>query len=335
MKKILSFITICLLAVSANVNAQTAKIALQHNGNVTLYASDAMTTVMTAAVDGDTIYLNEGNFISDVTVNKKVSIIGVGQGTKITGNVTIAIPNNPVLSAIVLDGLYITGTLTLSSPMDKVKIRKCKFGTTTFTANVSNVIFDRCFCTDNFTLSTYVKSLTALNSKINYLQGYGYTPDAANFVNCNIYLVCTYYSGSNYQGSTYAFKGVIINSILYSYDYYSSYTYLGPDVFLANCLIGSSKYDYFTKYSVSQNCMSSSGISYSGNFMNSSTLECGITNEALQNNNLLGNDGKVVGIYGGTTPFTLVPSVPTVTSSKIAVDAANKKLNVDIKVTAN
>lgn len=332
MKKTLFIIAICLVAVALNVSAQTAKIALQHNGNVTLYASDAMPTVMDAAADGDTIYLNEGNFISDFSITKKVSVIGAGQGSKITGNVTVAISGNPILNAIVLDGLYITGSLTLSAPMENVKIRKCKFGATTFTANVTNVVFDRCYCTNQITLSSYVKSLTALNSKIFYIVGSGYTADAANFINCNIYKVFMNYSGTTYYRDI--FKGVVINSILDTYEY-GSYYYLGPDATLVNCLILDANYDYYTKYSTNQNCMTTKGLSYSGNFMSSSTLETAVSKEVLQNNNLLGNDGKVVGIYGGTTPFNLVPSVPTVTSSKIVVDTDNKKLNVDIKVTAN
>lgn len=331
MKKIL-FLAICMMALTLNVNAQTAKIALQHKGNVTMYASDAMKTVMEAAVDGDTIYLNEGNFISDVTVNKKVSIIGAGQLSKITGNVTVAIPNNPTLTSIVLDGLNITGKLQFTAPMDNVKIRKCKFGETTFTANVSNVVFDRCFVTGELKLSSYIKSLTVLNSKVYYLTGSANAPDGASFINCNIYETLMNYSGSSYYSA--CFKGVVMNSILYTYDYGSS-RYLGPDATFVNCLIYESYYDYFTKYSVNQNCISTESISYSGDFMNSTTLECAISKETLQNNNILGNDGKVVGIYGGATPFSLVPTVPTVTSSKIVVDTNNNKLNVDIKVTAN
>ena len=79
-----------------------------------------------------------------------------------------------------------------------------------------------------------------------------------------------------------------------------------------------------------QNCMESTNFSING-----STCECNLTTDDLQNASYLGNDGTVVGVYGGTTPFTLVPAVPTVSSYKINVDAANKKLNVNLKVTAN
>lgn len=339
MKKIL-FFAIYMMALALNVNAQTAKIALQHKGNVTMYASDAMKTVMEAAVDGDTIYLNEGNFISDFSVNKKVSVIGAGQLSKITGNVSIAIPNNPNLTSIVLDGLNITGILQFTAPMDNVKIRKCKFGKTSFTANVSNVVLDRCFLAGELIISNYVKSMTVLNSKIKYLRGSGLTGDAASFINCNIFQISTQYNKSAFYSNSFPFKGVIINSIIFSKEWtYSSsgpdFTYLCPDVTLVNCLLYNGYYDEYTTCSVNQNCMSTKGISYSGDLINSSTIECAMSNEILQSNNILGNDGKIVGIYGGATPFSLIPTVPTVTSSKIVVDTQNNKLNVDIKVTSN
>ena len=68
-----------------------------------------------------------------------------------------------------------------------------------------------------------------------------------------------------------------------------------------------------------QNC------SYQGVVFNS-TMECDSSSE------LKGTDGTQIGIYGGTTPFTLVPSVPIVKSYDLKVDTSNKKLNVNISV---
>ena len=47
-----------------------------------------------------------------------------------------------------------------------------------------------------------------------------------------------------------------------------------------------------------------------------------------------GTDGTVVGIYGGTTPFTLDPQVAKVTESKFTADTDAKKLTVKLKVAA-
>ena len=47
-----------------------------------------------------------------------------------------------------------------------------------------------------------------------------------------------------------------------------------------------------------------------------------------------GTDGTEVGVYGGTTPFTLDPQVAKVTESTFTVDTDAKKLTVKLKVAA-
>ena len=48
----------------------------------------------------------------------------------------------------------------------------------------------------------------------------------------------------------------------------------------------------------------------------------------------LGTDGTQVGVYGGTTLFTLDPQVAKVTESTFTVDTDAKKLTVKLKVAA-
>ena len=55
----------------------------------------------------------------------------------------------------------------------------------------------------------------------------------------------------------------------------------------------------------------------------------------LEDKGYIGTDGTVVGIEGGSAPFTLEPSVPKVTNSTVAYDAANKLLKVNLTVTTN
>ena len=47
-----------------------------------------------------------------------------------------------------------------------------------------------------------------------------------------------------------------------------------------------------------------------------------------------GTDGTEVGVYGGSTPFTLDPQVAKVTESTFTVDTDAKKLTVKLKVAA-
>lgn len=55
----------------------------------------------------------------------------------------------------------------------------------------------------------------------------------------------------------------------------------------------------------------------------------------MEEKGYIGTDGTVVGIEGGSAPFTLEPSVPKVTNSTVAYDAANKLLKVNLTVTTN
>ena len=50
--------------------------------------------------------------------------------------------------------------------------------------------------------------------------------------------------------------------------------------------------------------------------------------------NYRGTDGTEVGVYGGSTPFTLDPQVAKVTESTFTVDTDAKKLTVKLKVAA-
>ncbi len=306
---------VCLFIISiVSVKAQTSKVALQHSGNVTLYNADELAKALDASVDGDTLYLNEGTFTGGITIKKKITIIGSGTASLISGDVTISFTGTPTLTANLLDALNISGNINITTAVNGLKLRKCRFSNINFSAYVNDMIMDRCFCTGTFTLSTYVKGLTMINSKIEVINGGAYNTSAATFINCCIYSI---YASS--------FSGTIMNSIVSRNSDYRSF---GTSALLVNSLINTS---YLTITScTTQNCMENTNFS-----VNSSTCECNLTTDDLQSGSYLGNDGTVVGIYGGTTPYTLVPAVPTVSSYKINVDAANKKLNVNLKVTAN
>ena len=62
--------------------------------------------------------------------------------------------------------------------------------------------------------------------------------------------------------------------------------------------------------------------------------DCGTLESRVDLSEYLGTDGTQVGVYGGTTPFTLDPQVAKVTESTFTVDTTNKKLSVKLKVAA-
>ena len=313
MKRIV-MVFVCFALVSMTIKAQTAKVALQHNGNVTLYDSDKLADALTASVDGDTLYLNEGRFPGDVNITKKVSIIGSGANTVLTGAVIISIPGTPTLTSHLLDALCMEKLVRVTLPLKGLKIRKCQFYSFFFDALTEDITIDRCYSRGPFNLSDGIKRMNVINSKIWELTGEAEYAGDASFVNCNIYNMYNYYSNNSCRAT---YMNCIIRG--WSGSSNSSITY-------ENCLCGKNNYEN----SVNRNCWNYNNTS----ILNSNT-DCSLSDDQLRSNNYLGTDGTVVGITGGTNPFTLVPAGPKVSDYTIKVDTQTKKLNVNIKVTAN
>lgn len=274
--------------------AQVAMVALSHNGSLTMYKADSLSTALNDAVEGDTIYLNEG-FFPGFTISKPLTVIGAGEKTNINGSVYIQATGT--LTARTLDALNINGSLSGGSSTGLV-IRKCKFKGFSC-GSLTNAIIDRCYNESNtFSINNGVKNMQVVNSVIKELRGYASNASDVTFLNCNI---LSFYS-SNYVKATF------VNCIAYNSskqaDSYFSYCRLYQD----------------NGTNTMQNCYCSSFSWYN-------TYDC------LPGKN--GTDGTVVGINGGTTPFTLTTSNPKVTSYELKVDTQNKLLNVNVKVTAN
>lgn len=320
MKKI--FMTfVCLLGV-LGANAQTAKIALMHHGNATMFDSDELKSALGAAVDGDTLYLNEGTFTAGLDITKKVTLIGAGESTRLTGDINIAIPGTPTLTAHLLDAIYMTdGSITVKQAVNGLKIRKCKFRGMYFDADVAgSSLVDRCwsFMSDNkgiVTLSEHTKDLSFVNCKIQELRGPAPTASSVTFQNCNIYQL-------NAPEGSQAVLATFVNSIITRF-----YNYYDPNATYINCLwyTGGNAWEG----SLKTNCWRDTDC-----YIESSTVETNWKSSTIKSKGYIGTDGEVVGIYGGI-PFTLVPSTPRITEGTVKVDTDKRQLNVNLKVSAN
>ena len=159
--------------------------------------------------------------------------------------------------------------------------------------------------------------MTVINSIIRQLRESG-TPVAGSvtFVNCNIR---AYFSLSCGQH----FINCVFNSPYYTNSFIKNST-------LVNCLYNITSNASYNSY-IDSSCGTQScyAIDYSGYLSDLSADE-------LLSSNYLGNDGTIVGIYGGNTPFVadFIPSAPKVTDSSVKLDLDNKKLNVSLKVAA-
>lgn len=318
----------CFALVSMTVNAQLAKIALMHDGNATMYDADQTAAAIDAAVDGDVLYFTEGSFAGNITIEKRISLVGAGEGTVIGGKITIRLgDNDKTMPAHMLDALCLRDNkgnycdIALSSKTDGLHIRKCHFGSLTLPTSAaytqSNFEIDRCYIEGTLRFTSIIKSLAAVNCKIKYLQGNAAMATAATLTNCNIWHV------SN-TTNTYSLLATLVNCIIGAYE---STSYMQKDCVLKNCIVS----DAFSSLQTSDHCYNVSSLA-----MNNETIEVIFPSLAdMQESNYFGTDGTLVGITGGTTPFTLVPAAPRITESSIKVDPESRKLNVNIKVTAN
>jgi hypothetical protein len=298
---------VCIFMMSITASAITInKAMLDHNGEVTLFDGDKIQDAIDAASDGDVIYLTLGSF-KPFNVTKKITIRGTGETSIIDGNVTITIPGLPKLTSPVMEALAVSGTVSVKSQVDDMIVRKCKIANFSVNAQVDGAVLDRCFITNSLTLSSFIKGMTVVNTKLYNVDALSGATQNTTFVNCNICQLYPHY-----------FSGTIINSIIYISNGNIMSTVLLNTLY-NNVSLGSS--------SVSQNCYRTSFS------ILSSTCECSMNASTLQSNGYLGTDGTVVGIDGGDTPFTLVPSVPKVTSSDLQLDNEKKELNVTLTVS--
>ena len=194
---------VCLILMCMTVSAITInKAMLEHNGEVTLYDGDKIQEAINAASDGDVIYLTLGTF-KPFSVTKQITIRGAGETSVIDGDVSISIPGSPKLTRPVLEALSVSGAVSVSSQVADLILRKCKFSSLGFSAQVDGAIVDRCYITNTLTLSSYIKGMTVVNTKLYYVKANAGATQNTTFVNCNFY---------NLNPSN--FSGTIMNSII-------------------------------------------------------------------------------------------------------------------------
>jgi len=324
---------VCIIIMSISASAVSVnKVLLDHNGQVTTF--DDIQSAINASADGDVIYLTLGTFkVSTLNITKEITIRGTGDTSIINGEVKISIAGTPTLESPLLEALAVSGGVTISSAMNNLclknskisgtlaingavnggSIEKCEIEVMTFGDTIDNLYIDRSSVTGTLTLSSSIKGMTVINSKLNAVSANSGATGNTTFVNCEFILLYT----NN-------FAATIVNSIIYLSKHSISSTVSSSinSSVLLNTLLRSG-YVYVGTSSVTQGCY------YDTN--------SGFSKSKLQEKGYLGTDGTVVGIYGGSTPYSdakmFTPSAPKVTSSKLNLDAEKKELNVNLTVS--
>ena len=333
MKKILFMIACCLMATAQNVFADDyGKIFLQHNGNITsVFDGSDISKSIEAAVDGDTLFLSLGRFSSDFTINKSICLIGSGAeaGNDSQRSTYIDWDSNPridagdgkILSSVTIEGIFSGPGFYVQGKIENLVFKKCCFYNTLGISNNSNggytkkAIIDRCRL-DHISTDGNIQDATIKNCKIRnaYGQG-GQNISSCKFINCNIRQV-----NSNTKAM---FVNSIINQVNDGTD-----SYLSSQSLLVNTL-----YHNMIGYDPMQNCSQQDCWSSTETLI-PNTDDCSLTADQLKEAGYLGTDGTIIGCEGGVNPYSLVRHAPVITQKGVKVDLNNKKVIINVNVTA-
>lgn len=305
MRKILSLMVCLLATITAAQAVSTRNCILQHKGTVRHFDADQITSAIATAVDGDTLFLTVGEF-PGFTIDKKITVKGAGQQTMIKGDVLISISGTPTLTQTLLEGVNLDSynkDIRLQSAMKGVKIKHCSMSEFITNASNSDIVIDRCNIPYELALSSNIKSMTVINSYAQIGRSVISTSNVFDFINCNL---C--FNFPNYVAGTF------INCAITYASYRGTISHCSFD----HCLFN---WDAtFDKTTIAQQCYYDDSCEWSA--------------ASFESLGYMGNDGRVVGYTGGTTPYTLDPVVPKVTQSQISLDPATRVLNVNLKVSA-
>ena len=316
------------------------RIFLHHQGKVSLYAADKLSEAMEASEDGDTLFLSNGNYgfapVSDgskvyygakpINVTKSVCLVGEGENTYV-GALAINLADSKKECH-----LYgIKSSLAVNQAMTKLDIQK-SYVKLSINASIdeTNIQSSKLDLSING-WNTQLKALNASNCIVNSVNFLVVDSDNLHISlnHCNIYELM----GSGDDGDEYmsSFKGNISNSIVDHITVVSGETrYFDPAVTLTNVLVRktSESYDPF------KICKQTNSIALlSNDEILGKDGNCRWSTDELTQQGYLGDDNTVMGIYGGTSPYSLTLDAPTLENPMLDINTSNHKLmfNLDIK----
>lgn len=302
---------------------------LNHEGTIsTFYGTVALRQAHAAAVSGDVITLSSGTFLS-TDISKAVTIRGAGmevtkvndivnEPTILTGNFYIKILAEDT-GRLTLEGIYHNGNIYFSE------------------GQVKNALFLKSrFKYISQSSSCKVQDLTVLNCRISDCISVG-SGNSAQFLNS---VVNDFSYNSGYMSFSHC---VILNS--------NGLSNSGNEY--KNCIIthkSGNEYGVSSSSSAYNNLFISDKIDKLNEIPNNTNLRVPTSDERFaylrgyddskdykltdQNRDVLkATDGGEIGIYGGSLPYSAIPTNPQITKFNVASKTtADGKLSVDIEV---
>ena len=300
---------------------------LNHEGTIsTFYGTVALQQAHAAAVSGDVITLSSGTFLS-TDISKAVTIRGAGmdvtkvndivnEPTILSGDFKIKIPAEDT-GRLTLEGIYHNGSLLF------------------YEGQVKNALFLKSrFNIISYTSSVKVQDLTILNCRIANRIGVG-SGNSALFLNSVVkdfdsgymsFSHCVILNSYNLNNSGNEYKNCIIT-------HESGYEYgVSSSSSAYNNLFISDKTDKLNEIPNNTNLRvptSDERFAYLRGYNDSKDYKLTDQNRDV----LKATDGGEIGIYGGSLPYSVIPTNPQITKFNVASKTtADGKLSVDIEV---
>lgn len=325
------FSMIIAFVAMVSASAQDALVAtLQHgeNGVSAFYGASALEKAHEAAQSGDIITLSAGTF-NAITITKAVKIYGAGYEidvennryrTAINRDLWLRIPSSE--SGFSMEGIYSNNSVNVQDTLSQATFSRCRFSTLNFLSYCQksiNCMIDRCRISDNLEPGNGAENMFVKNSVISAFGGAG---DGTSILVDNCVIGNAYYAKAQFRNCIIGSPSCQSASSFYNCAYSTS-NHRPSTTNLSN--------NYATSY-VNKDLglfanITDAGVTYKDEY------DYILTPEAAEK--YLGTDGTQIGIYGGTTPFTSVTTLPQIVSKKIASEtSADGKLSVKITVAA-
>lgn len=319
MKKLLSFFLVLVCAMSSF--AQTSLMAtLNHEGTIsTFYGVNALKQAHAAAVSGDVITLSSGTFLS-TDITKAVTIRGAGmdvskaydivnEPTVLGGDFNIKIPAEDT-GRLTLEGIFHNGNICFyEGQVKNALFLKSRFKSIYGSASckVQDLTVLNCRFSESISVSG---SAQFLNSVVNYFSD-GYM----SFSHCVILNGSTNYKGNQYK-----------NCIICSEYSVSPSSSAYNNLFIAN---QGNILNYVPNNTNLRVPTSDERFAYLRGYDDSKDYKLTDQNRDV----LKATDGGEIGIYGGSLPYSAIPTNPQITKFNVASKTtADGKLSVDIEV---
>lgn len=335
MKNTYFILTILFLGTIGFVQAQQ-RAALQSNGITTIFGDiNPFVDAYNASVDGDTIYLSGGGYVSPTTIDKRLTIFGAGfHPDSTTATYPTFISTSPIYLGENADNLHLEGIefddiyKYNNIQTNNLTIKRCKISSLNFSYNGAPIAFSTNFVLMQSIVTNYISLNSMNNSLITNSILQSRLTSSNNAIRNNIFLYNGSSSGSynnTFDNNVFLVSGSIILSSS-SGNIFNNNIFVSANPNLGTGPIDNNNYkgvDISTVF-VNQN---GSVFDYSHDYHLQPAAVTTYT----------GTDGLEVGIYAGYFPFKegAVPFNPHIQLKNIAPTTdVNGDLQIQIQVEA-